>query len=135
LFQKVNKNNWSKYKLKDWGAICLVTAFFLSFGWICPFYYITGIPCPGCFITRSIFSLIKLDINQAIYYSAVGPLIPIFATILIICYILRQKQMFKTLFFIFAIIVILYWIYRLIFCFGSQPFIFNKNSLLGIILH
>ncbi|MDR3152251.1 MAG: DUF2752 domain-containing protein [Bifidobacteriaceae bacterium] len=131
MLQKINKNNLSK---KDCVSISLVIAFFLAFGWICPFYYITGIPCPGCFITRSIFALAKLNINEAIYYSAVGPCIPIFAIILLICHIFKQKQIFKILLFIFASIIILYWIYRLIFCFGHQPFIFNKNSLLGLIL-
>lgn len=37
----------------------------------CLFYKITGYKCPGCGITRALFSLIKGDIKQAIYYNKI----------------------------------------------------------------
>lgn len=46
----------------------------------CIFHEITGFYCPGCGITRTFFSLLKLDIVQAFRYNAlVVCLIPIFA--------------------------------------------------------
>lgn len=35
----------------------------------CPFYKITGLFCPGCGITRCIFSIIKLDFKSAFNYN------------------------------------------------------------------
>ncbi len=35
----------------------------------CFFYKLTGLYCPGCGITRALFSLMKLDIYQAFRYN------------------------------------------------------------------
>ena len=45
---------------------------------ICPFDYITGIPCPLCGITRSMLCLFELDFSGAFYYHALWPLVIIF---------------------------------------------------------
>ena len=42
---------------------------YFNIGIPCLFYQITGLKCPGCGITRLIFSLIKLDFRQAFFYS------------------------------------------------------------------
>ena len=42
---------------------------YFNIGIPCLFYQITGLKCPGCGITRLIFSLIKLDFNQAFFYN------------------------------------------------------------------
>lgn len=40
-----------------------------SFSIDCPFHKLTGLYCPGCGITRLIFSLIKFDFYQAFRYN------------------------------------------------------------------
>jgi hypothetical protein len=35
----------------------------------CPIHFITGLYCPGCGITRMLFSMIKLDFYQAFRYN------------------------------------------------------------------
>ena len=35
----------------------------------CPINYVTGLYCPGCGITRMLFSIIKLDFYQAFRYN------------------------------------------------------------------
>ncbi len=35
----------------------------------CPIHYITGFYCPGCGITRLIYSMLKLDFYQAFRYN------------------------------------------------------------------
>ncbi len=35
----------------------------------CPFNYLTGYLCPGCGITRMLFSLFKLNIHEAFTYN------------------------------------------------------------------
>lgn len=37
----------------------------------CLFYKLTGYKCPGCGVTRALFSLIKGDIKQAIHYNKI----------------------------------------------------------------
>ncbi len=40
--------------------------------WPCPFFYCTGIPCPGCGITRSFIALVQGDFNASFQYHAFG---------------------------------------------------------------
>lgn len=35
----------------------------------CPFHKLTGLYCPGCGITRCLFSIIKLDFKSAFHYN------------------------------------------------------------------
>jgi hypothetical protein len=129
LFQ--TKTNFSK---KDYTIFGSMITFFLLFGWVCPFYFITGIPCPGCFITRSILSLLQFDLSQAFYYSAVGVWLPVIAIALAILYKLNKNLLAKKLIFITCSIIIIYWLYRLIWQFGTAPFVFNNHSLLAYFL-
>lgn len=39
---------------------------------VCLFKNITGIPCPSCGITRSIISLMHLDLNNAFHWNPLG---------------------------------------------------------------
>ena len=50
----------------------------------CPIRAITGIPCAGCGMTRSVISLIKLDLEAALYYHpliVLMPFIPVLLTV------------------------------------------------------
>lgn len=40
---------------------------------ICPHKLLTGMPCPGCGITRSLMSLYRGDLLQSVAYHAFGP--------------------------------------------------------------
>ena len=58
----------------------------------CMFYKITGFHCPGCGITRLLFSLIKLDFYQAFRYNPlIFILLTIFVLKLIQCIITKRK--------------------------------------------
>jgi hypothetical protein len=43
-------------------------------GWICPFRAITGLPCPGCFMTTSIDELFRGQVGAAFRTHAFAPL-------------------------------------------------------------
>lgn len=62
----------------------------------CPFYHLTGFYCPGCGITRCLFSLIKLDFKHAFNYNMlVFIMLPFFMLYYIyinIIYILDRKN-------------------------------------------
>ena len=39
----------------------------------CPFFYVLGIRCPGCGMTRALLSLLHLDFKAAFYYHPLFP--------------------------------------------------------------
>jgi hypothetical protein len=45
---------------------------------LCPFMLLTGLPCPGCGITKSIIYLYKGDIMGSLGYHIFGPLVVLF---------------------------------------------------------
>ena len=57
---------------------------YTNIGIPCIFKLITGYDCPGCGITRCLFSLVKLNIKEAFYYNE---LVTIFIVPFIIIYI------------------------------------------------
>ncbi len=75
-------------------VIALVIYFFIykltGFAIQCPIHYITGYYCPGCGITRLLFSLIKLDFYQAFRFN---PLVFILIILYIIYFVI--KYLFK----------------------------------------
>ena len=46
----------------------LLFAVGLLFFYECPFHYLLGIPCPGCGMTRALFSVLLLRFGRAFYY-------------------------------------------------------------------
>ena len=58
------------------GAAALYAVFF--FGNLpCIFRSTTGVPCPGCGMTRAVFSLITLDIPSAAFYHPMVFFLPV----------------------------------------------------------
>jgi Protein of unknown function (DUF2752) len=45
--------------------------------WKCPFLALTGLPCPGCGMTRSCTCLLRGQLQQSLSFHAFGPLIMI----------------------------------------------------------
>ena len=41
---------------------------------LCPFYWLTGRPCPLCGLTRGLFALAKGDWSAAVHFNALTPL-------------------------------------------------------------
>ena len=57
----------------------LLIALFLLLMYHCPFSYIIGISCPGCGMTRALFSVLLFDFTSAFYYHPLWWLIIILA--------------------------------------------------------
>ena len=97
-------------------------------GYSCPIRHATGVPCPSCFLTRSICASLGGDFLNAFKIHLFGP--PL-AALLIIWSILSLKRKkilrinFKSKFlFIGFSSFLIYWIYRLImyFILGVEVF-------------
>ena len=67
---------------------------------ICPFKMITGFPCPGCGITKSLIFLYEGDFGKSIYYHLFGPLTLLFciAAILVLSLeLVTKKEYFQNI--------------------------------------
>ena len=51
------------------GILYFVFTSVTKIGIPCPFYYITGLQCPGCGISRMMLALARLDFTQALQYN------------------------------------------------------------------
>lgn len=87
---------------------------YFDFSIPCLFHELTNLYCPGCGITRMLFSLIKLDFYQAFRYN---PLVFILFFICIFIQILsifirRKIKIPEYIYYVLLIIVFIYWIFR-----------------------
>ena len=97
-------------------------------GYSCPIRHASGVPCPSCFLTRSICASLGGDFINAFKIHLFGPPLAIMLIIWSVLSFKRKKLLkinFKSnFFFIGFLFFLLYWIYRLImyFHFGVEVF-------------
>lgn len=86
-------------------------------GYSCPIRHATGVPCPSCFLTRSICASLGGDFLNAFKLHLFGPPLAIFLIIWSILSLRRKtflKISFKNKFFYMGFLFFLiYWLYRL----------------------
>ncbi len=117
-------------------AVYLTVSYFFT-GSPCVFRLLTGVPCPGCGLTRAFFALFRFDFGQAFFFHPfIFLLIPIAVFILVEGGI-RGKPLKKyyPLFIAAAACFFLLYILRMICLFpGDQPMAYDRSSILGRIL-
>jgi hypothetical protein len=96
-------------------------------GWDCPFFRVTGIPCPGCGLTRAVILLLKGDLQASLRFHAFAPVLLLTALALILVLLLprsitqpaisKVEMLEQQTGFTVIILVglILYWLARLLF--------------------
>ena len=96
-------------------------------GWVCPFFRLTGIPCPGCGLTRAVILLLKGDLQASLHFHAFAPILLLTALALILVLLLprsitqpaisKVEMLEQQTGFTVIILVglILYWLARLLF--------------------
>ena len=86
-------------------------------GYSCPIRHATGVPCPSCFLTRSICASLGGDFSNAFKIHLFGPPFAIFLIIWSILSLRRKSLLkinFKSKFFYIGFsFFLIYWIYRL----------------------
>src|ERR1035437_8756 len=71
-------------------AFALITAVVIPVGVVqhgpilCPFRLVTGLPCPGCGLTRSWVYLMHGDVGQSLYFHPLGPISLIVAALFVL---------------------------------------------------
>ena len=69
---------------------------------LCPFKMLTGFPCPGCGITKSMVYFYEGDLQKSLYYHILGPMAIVFcmATIIVLTTeLITKKEYFNQLLF------------------------------------
>ena len=87
---------------------------YINFKIPCMFHFVTGFYCPGCGLTRMIFSIFKLDFYQAFRYN---PLVFILGIIYLIYKLIeivlnKKIKIPEYVYYILIVILILYGILR-----------------------
>jgi hypothetical protein len=96
-------------------------------GWMCPFFRITGIPCPGCGLSRATMLLLKGDLAGSLRFHVFAPIL-LFAILALILAVFLPKSILQPAIARAALIerqtgltvlilagLILYWLARLLF--------------------
>ncbi len=101
-------------------AIVLVAAFIFVIGYHCPFRAVLHIPCPGCGMTRALVSLLSGNLQASLVWHPM--LIPtiILGIGMLVSY-RKSPKVFKILAWIWIVLMIVCWLWRLIFVFPIQP--------------
>ncbi|MCR4739118.1 MAG: DUF2752 domain-containing protein [Lachnospiraceae bacterium] len=103
---------------------------------ICLFSLVTGLPCPGCGLTRAFAALIKGNIQDALSLNAM-----IFLWILLVLYlgycryVIQKMQAFTPALIIVCLLTIAYYVYRMVYVYPEGPVMsYYENNLIALFL-
>lgn len=94
--------------------------------WVCPFHALTGVPCPGCGLSRAVILLLQGDWGGALRVHAFAPLLLAALVLMGVVSLLPERTYRQTVGWIarferrtgsssiFLIVLIMYWVIRLI---------------------
>lgn len=97
---------------------------------LCPFKLLTGFPCPGCGITKSMVFFYKGEWLKSCAYHLFGPVIIVFAVfnvIVLIIEIVTQKDYFKNVYYNIQIAYVLGGTLILYHLIRTIDFVLNNN--------
>jgi len=115
------------------GVIILILLIFILFpfltdhgdtGLTCRFHELTGLSCPTCGMSRSLYELVHLHIAQSFRMHLLGPVLYLIAFVLFLKYTLeifagkkiifeRGNRFFKKILVLLIIVWIVFWIVRM----------------------
>ena len=113
----------------------VVTKLFL--GASCPQLLVIGLPCPGCGITRALWSILCLNFENAFYLNPVSFLIFIYIAAFIVCryFLGKTPRIFIYLLWLLGILLIARYLYGMINWFPDRiPYVYRRNNVLANIL-
>ena len=116
-------------KTKTLGIVLIL--FLLLLFYKCPIQSVTGLPCPGCNMKTSLYYLLHFKFSLSLYYHAL--LIPTLIVFVVVLMNLNKPERIKKLLIIWAIFMIVYYIYRMIVYFPNSPMIYSKENLIYFI--
>ncbi len=136
-YKIILKRIWNDVKQWKWFIVGFALYYFIAhyfFHAYCPMLLSTGIPCPGCGMTRSIFFILTFRFVRAWNMNPAGYLWALFFLMFGLQRYVRGKQIKKlTPLLVFALIVTigLYGYRMLLFYPGVPPMVFRENNLIN----
>lgn len=116
-------------KTKTLGIVLIL--FLLLLFYKCPIQSVTGLPCPGCNMKTSLYYLLHFKFSLSLYYHAL--LIPTIVVFIRIVFNHKNQEQTKKLLIIWAILMIIYYIYRMLVYFPNSPMMYSKENLIYFI--
>jgi hypothetical protein len=125
------KNFVKEEHIKTFGILAAIGAVSILLGFIidrsiCLFYNTTGVPCPGCGMTRAFLHLFEGHIKEAFHFHPLFPLvifIPFFMTTK------KKRYLYSAIF-----ILIIVWLIRLKLYYPNvEPMVYLENNLFSFI--
>ena len=137
VVQDALKLLWEDIKDMKWAIIFFVAYFVFGKKYLhslCPMVMITGLPCPGCGLTRALFCLLRLDFSGAFRMHPFIYPIAFYAGIFGWNRYIRKQNMgslLKALVLLSAVAMILFYIWRMLKFFpGDPPMSYYSRNLL-----
>lgn len=107
---------------------------FFDSGTLCFSKNVTGIPCPGCGLTRAFESLIKGDVKSAFNSHPLFAFIPITAVLAVLLRFSKSEKVKKSVNYVLCFIIFLFvmlFLIRLVLYFPDiEPMNFYKGGIL-----
>lgn len=116
-------------KTKTLGIVLIL--FLLLLFYKCPIQSVTGLPCPGCNMKTSLYYLLQFKFSLSLYYHAL--LIPTIVVFVWIVFNYKNHEQTKKLLIVWAIFMIVYYIYRMLVYFPNSPMMYSKENLIYFI--
>ena len=109
-------------------CVCLLRT---VFGLPCPIKYLVGISCPGCGMTRALWSLVTLNLPAALHYHPASPALPVCLVLLVLFKVKKMKKATTVLLTVFALLLLGVYVWRLIEGAGDVVVCDPQNGLIG----
>lgn len=124
-----------KFIKKYWIILLAILAYILITHFLkicnCPVKLITGIPCPGCGMTRACMAILRFDFIKAFQYNPLVFILPIILWIVIFSERPIIGKIYKNNIFWISllIIVIITYILRFVFVYPNVPMDYYEDNL------
>ena len=136
---RVIKSIWKDIRTY-WPGILILAVYIIVtdilFGTMCPIALLTGFPCPGCGLTRSLGLVCTLHFREAfLFHACIYLWIAMAVYFVIRRYFLEKKGFPVAIFVAVCAVTVVYYAWRM-FAFypGDEPLVYRERNLLGQIL-
>ena len=86
--------------------------------WSCPFRHLTGLPCPTCYLTRSVMATFQGDLGKALELHVLGPPLLLWAGGMTGWLLVRAspppQRLMRISLMGFLVVAMAYWLLRLL---------------------
>ncbi|MCI9456522.1 MAG: DUF2752 domain-containing protein [Oscillospiraceae bacterium] len=99
----------------------------------CPFYAITGIPCPGCGMTRALLSALRMEWRQALHWNPMVYPLALCCGYAAVCFLMGRTRQAASIRFwgIVGVLLLAVWLLRLPSIISGDSLLFIRPGSLG----